>query len=971
MRYRTLSRGGELRRSALVSAIFLSLSGAAFAQDSGSQTNPEHAKRLETVTVTGSRIPRVDVETSQPVVVIDRTQIDNQGFTSVADILQNLTEVGSPPISRASALSSGEDVGGYYVDLRNLGPERTLILVNGKRLGANTTGLQDLGQIPVSSIERIEVLKDGASSIYGSDAIAGVVNVITRSNFTGAEAKAYVGEYEQGDGKKQSYDFTLGTANERGSIMVSAQYQKEDPVWAKDREFSAFPSGPNHPGPTDGWSAISQYGYIVNAPCGPYNPTTKSYPNCTLTPGSDPRKFANYHSLTLDEYANSNQQMMLQTGLEKTSLFVAGKYNLGDNIAFKTDFLYNKRITLQQIAGYPYQSRAFDTPLSGDSYFNPLGKDLNFGRRGWEVPRTTDSELETYRWTAGFEGYFDLGGRTWNWDVGAMTNRNNMLKTNHGDFNLVAAENALGPSFLGADGKVHCGKPGVGNEIIGCVPWNPLLPYGQAGAGSLANADLQAFLFPEYHDTGKTTTVDYSANMAGTLFSLPAGDLGLAAGVEHREEEGRFVPDAFRQAGLSSGLPATTTSGKYRVNEAYLELDAPLLRDMTMARELSVNIATRYSDYDNFGSTTNSKFGFKWKPFDELLVRGSWAQGFRAPTISDLYGGTGGSFSYYTDPCDAKRGSAAGNAPVAARCGAGFGGQPALAANFRQLGQGGVLCTTYPCQTGYQFTNGSNANLTPETATTRTLGLIYNPHYVEGLDVSLDWYKIDIKNVIATDSVQNILDDCYSGGIASRCTGFHRDPSTGVITSMYYGLTNKGWQKTEGYDFGVNYRFSIASVGQFAARWNTTYIDYLDIKADDNPATKVQPFNGIANSAGVNFRVRSNLTLDWTRGIFGATWTMRYYSGLAEKCSYMTECNDPNHVDAFNGAQPMRHVATTTFNDVQFRWNMPWKGIISVGANNVFDKQGPILYTKPASSFAYYGGFDIGRFYYLKYTQRF
>nr|WP_199044881.1 TonB-dependent receptor [Dyella sp. ASV24] len=930
---------------------------------------PGEAKKLEAVTVTGSRIPRVDVETAQPVVMIDRKQLENQGFTSVADVLQNLTEVGSPPISRANALSSGEDVGGYYVDLRNIGPNRTLVLVNGKRLGANTTGLQDLNQIPMSAIERIEVLKDGGSSIYGSDAIAGVVNVITRSNYTGAEANAYVGEYDQGDGKKQIYDFTLGTANDRGSLMMSAQYVKEDPVWAKDREFSEYPSGPNHPQPTAGWSAVSQYGALVNQPCGPYNASTKKYPNCVPTPGSDTRNFANYHPQTTDQYANSNQQMMLQTGSQRTSLFVAGKYNLDDNIAFKTDFLYNKRKTEQQIAGYPYQSSSFGTPLDAGSYFNPLGKTVNFTRRGWEMPRTTDSELETYRWTAGLEGYFDLGGHTFNWDVGAMTNRNNMLKIGHGDFNLVNAESALGPSFLGSDGKVHCGTNG--KAIAGCVPWNPLLAYGQAGAGSLSDPDLQKFLFPEYHDTGKTTTVDYTANIAGTWFSLPGGDLGIAAGVEHREEEGRFVPDAFNQAGLSSGLAATTTSGKYRVNEAYLELDAPLLRDMTMARELSVNVATRYSDYNNFGSTTNSKFGLKWKPIDDLLVRGSWAQGFRAPTISDLYGGVGGSFESYIDPCDATRGSAKGNPAVAARCGSGFGGQPAVAANFHQLGQALVPCTTYPCQSNYQFTNGSNPNLTPETATTRTLGMIYSPHYIEGFDVSLDWYRIDIKNLISADTVQNILDDCYSGGIASRCTSFQRDPSTGAITNMYYGLTNKGWEKTAGYDFGINYRFSLASIGQFVARWNTTYVDYLNIKADDNPTTKVQPFVGVANSAGVTFRTRSNVTLDWSKGIFGATWTVRYYSGMTEKCSFTTECNEPNHVDPFNGASPMRHVGSTTFNDVQFRWTLPWKGIVSVGANNVFDKQGPIMYTKPASSFVYYGGFDIGRFYYLKYSQRF
>ncbi|MDG2540055.1 TonB-dependent receptor [Dyella jiangningensis] len=935
--------------------------GPALAQDATGPASQDNAKKLETVTVTGSRIPRVDIETAQPVVTIDRKQIENQGFTSVADILQNLTEVGTPPISRANALSSGEDVGGYYVDLRNIGANRTLILVNGKRLGVNTTGLQDLGQIPVSTIERIEVLKDGGSSIYGSDAIAGVVNVITRSNFTGAEANAYVGEYDQGDGKKQSYDFTIGTANERGSIMASAQYQKDDPVFAKDRDFSAYPAGPFHP--NDGWSAVSQNGSFTG-PCGPGGKSA----TCTLTHGADPRNIASYHPITPAEYANANQEMTVQTGTERTSLFVAGKYNLFENVSFKTDFLYNKRKTEQEIAGYPFQSANYTgMALSGQSYFNPLGKDLNFRRRGWEMPRTTDSELETYRWTAGFEGYFDLGGRTWNWDVGAMTNRNDALKNGHGDFNLINARQAVGPSFLGSDGKVHCGT--AANPTAGCTPWNPLLPYGQAGAGSLADADLQQFLFPEFHDTGKTTTTDYTANIAGTLFTLPAGDLGIAAGVEHREEKGRFVPDAFNQTGQSTGLAATTTSGKYRVNEAYLELDAPLLRDMTMARELSVDVATRYSDYDNFGSTTNSKVGIKWKPIDDLLVRGSWAQGFRAPTISDLYGGTNGSFESYTDPCDTSHGSAKGNSAVAARCTSGFGGQAPVAANYVQLGQALVPCKTYPCQTNYQFITGSNPNLQPETATTRTLGFIYSPHYLEGFDVSLDWYKIDIKHLISQDSVQDILDDCYVAGIASRCSSFQRDPANGVITGMNYGLTNKGWEKTAGYDFGVNYRFTIDSIGQFATRWNTTYVDYLNVKADDNPTTILQPLTGY----GGNFRVRSNLTLDWTRGIFGASWTVRYYSGMTERCSYTTaaECNDLTHVDPFNGAQAQRHTGSTTFNDVQFRWTLPWKGIVSVGANNVFDKEGPIMYSKPNSSFVYYGGFDIGRFYYLKYTQRF
>ncbi|MBO9664892.1 TonB-dependent receptor plug domain-containing protein, partial [Dokdonella sp.] len=173
----------------------------AMAQDAAAPQN----QQLETVTVTGSRIRKADVETAQPILVLDRAAIEKQGFNTVVDILSNLTEAGSPPISRSSVLASGENVGGYYVDLRNLGPNRTLILLNGKRLGATSDGLQDLSQVPVAAIERIEVLKDGASAIYGSDAIAGVVNIITRRNYDGAEASAYIGQYDDGDGTKQTY----------------------------------------------------------------------------------------------------------------------------------------------------------------------------------------------------------------------------------------------------------------------------------------------------------------------------------------------------------------------------------------------------------------------------------------------------------------------------------------------------------------------------------------------------------------------------------------------------------------------------------------------------------------------------------------------------------------------------------------------------------------------------------------------
>ena len=920
------------------------------------------ATTLDRIEVTGSRIRGTDMETQQPIITIDRAELQKQGFTSVADVLQNLTSSGSPAIARAEVLASGENVGGYYVDLRNLGAGRTLVLINGKRLGATTGGLQDLSQIPMSAINRIEVLKDGASAIYGSDAIAGVVNVITRKRFEGAEANVYLGQYSEGDGFKESYDFTVGATGDRGGVTVSVEYTDEEPVWAKDRWYSkSGNAGPDYPG--SGWSPVSQNGSFFG-PCGTAGANTW----CTLSDGADPSLLTSYRPHVASDNANSNEQMMAQTGIERRSVFVNANYDITDNIIFNADMLYNHRSTLQQVAGYPYQSQAFGTPLSGDSAFNPMpGTDVEFRRRLWEAPRTTNSELETYRFAGGFSGFFDLAGKAWDWDVGASMNRNNLSKYGHGDASLLAAEQALGPSFINGQGVAQCGTAAnpvpLGTNIGAgeCTPWNPLLPNGVAGQGSLSDPNVQKFLFPYYTDSGLTRSTSYTANLAGSLFELPAGEVGVAVGVEHRIESGRFVPDAFNQAGASTGLPATTTEGQYSLDEVYAELSIPLLRDVAFAKELTLSVASRYSDYSNFGDTTNSKFGFTWRPMDDLLVRGTWAEGFRAPTIDNLYGGVGGSFEYYTDPCGAAGGSQ-GNAACTAA---------GVSPTYVQLGQGGAPCTSYPCQTPNQFLTGSNPNLTPETATTTTLGLVYSPRFVSGLDFTLDWYKVEIENVISDDSVDDILSDCYALGIDARCAGIQRDPATGSITFMRYGLTNKGKVETEGYDFGVKYRLPETAYGNFTVDLQNSYVSMYQITADNAPGSV--PVNYTGRSS--NFRLRSNLTLNWNLGAFGANWTTRYYSGMSEKCVVNRPCTDPLYsspdTNEPGSLYPLRRVGGNAFHDVQVNWQAPWNATIALGANNVTDHRGPIMFSAPSSQYPYYGGFDIGRTVYMKYQQRF
>jgi len=950
-------RNPAVRLGLLPAGIALALTPAfASAQEAASGTTD-----LDRISVTGSRIRSANMETAQPVIALQRADIEKQGFTSVADIVQNLAATGSPAISRSDALSSGEEVGGQFVDLRNLGPERTLVLLDGKRMGTSTGGYTDLASIPTSVVERIEVLTDGASAIYGSDAIAGVINIITRKNFDGLEASMYTGQYGQGDGEQQTYNFVYGQTGERGSITLGAEYSEQDEVKAKDRAFSRYPNGRFHPTPTaddaNGWSAASNQGVLIDGDDNWY----------VRNPGAAGTSLSDFHDFSTADYTNASQEMWLQNKLKRRSVFANGNYDFSDNIRGTASVLYTKRTATSQIAGYPYQSEVYGTALSGQSIYNPLGEDANFIRRGSEVPRQTESEQETFRFSAGLEGSFQFADRYFDWDVGYVYNQNKGVKTGTGDLFIPNVQNAVGPSFVDAGGVARCGTEG--NVIAGCTPWNPLAPYGSTEAGSLADPALQSYLFLPSHDTYTNTTKVYSANLAGSIATLPAGDLAFAAGYEHREESGEYNPDALLQSGLSTSLAGAPTKGDYELDEFYLEMNVPILADVAFAKELSLDVAGRYSDYNTFGDTVNSKFGLKWKPTDDLLIRGTYATGFRAPNISNMYGGVSQTFDQYTDPCDSSFGSAARNPSVAAACAA--AGVPA---NFHQITSGGATSTGPGTQSYSAFESGSNPELKPETSKTWTAGFVYSPNFVQGLDVSLDWWKIRIENVIAAESVTSILNNCYVLGIEAACNRFERGTSgrtANQVVDVTRTLVNGGYQETAGYDLGVKYRLPELPFGNFVIDWKTTYVDYLEYKADNEAETPVEQFTGWEG----NFRVRSNLNVDWSFGDFGVNWGVRYYSGMKEACSYDLdggrECNLPDFSSSYTLAQPSRKVGSNTFHDLQLRYNAPWDATISLGANNVFNHEGPVMYSQPNSSFSYYGGFDIGRYYYMKYTQRF
>ncbi|SFW35914.1 TonB-dependent receptor plug domain-containing protein [Luteibacter sp. UNCMF366Tsu5.1] len=965
------SRDVARRRIALAAALMAAMSGVVHAQETAS---PAQMLAPVNVTVTGSRIRGTDVETAQPVFTMDRQAIRATGLTNLGDIVARMPSAGTAEITPQDTLSSGTDAGGRYANLRQLGAVRTLVLVNGRRWTTSLGGLTDLSTIPVAIVERIEVLKDGASSIYGSDAIGGVINILTTDRFEGASADVLYGVNGHGDGTQKNGSFTWGKSTERASLILGATYEDADTLRDDKRALTRSPYGPRHP---DAGFGMGPYGGVVDPrPSG--TPGAGSYaPGGTWDanryvvnhPGGmvgDTADLANYHPYDVNDNADkyaTTQDMTFRSGSKLRNLFGTGRYNLTDDVTLRGMASYGVRDTRSQSAGYPLQSssgRSDGLSIDPDNAYNPFpGYATSFFRRTTELPRVSWAKSKTFHADGGAEGSFQWLDHAWNWDVTYAYSETRASRVTSGNIDLVNARKALGPTTV-IDGRVACAD--AADRAAGCVPWNIL-----AGPGGTPDA-VWNYVASTSTARQTTRTNDVVANLTGGLLDLPAGTLRVAGGIEHRGEHGRYEPDTADSAGLTTQLASDPTDGGYIANEAYLEFDVPLLADLPLARELAVNASTRYSHYSAFGGRTNNKYSLRWKPFDDLLLRATYAEGFRAPTVADLYAGSSETFESFVDPCDSAYGAAATDAAVRARC-----ATSGVPANYRQVDQSGAqIASATGGQNPVAFRTGANPQLKPETSITRTAGLVYSPSYVEGLDVTLDYYKVDIRDVITPIVAGDILNFCYVRNDPTWCGRFTRAAS-GEIVQLDESLANLGSLRTEGYDLGVHYRFPETRFGEFTLLSDSTYLsDYTQVSS---PGAAPRHLAGYMNGVQGLYRVRSNLSLDWSWRRFGATWTTRYFSGLKDACwSADVECNRPTEINALTGATGVSRKGGVAFHDLQLRWQAPWNGNFRVGVNNVFGRRGPLYYNVSSAgggSPPYDPAFDVDRYYYVGYQQRF
>ncbi|MBB3806711.1 iron complex outermembrane receptor protein [Xanthomonas arboricola] len=941
-------------RDAVVLALVVGVggTGTAIAQDAGT-TN------LDKIEVTGSRIKRADVETSQPVFSMSRQQIESQGLTSIGDVIQNISSGGSALNSNVNNGGNGET----RVNLRNLGSNRTLVLVNGRRWvgGTGLGGAVDLNTIPTAAVERIEVLKDGASTIYGSDAISGVINIILRQNFDGAEANAYYGQYDKGDGSRESYDFTIGSTGDRWHATLGVGYVKEEPVWAGDREISSVPV----------FGAVAGTGNSTTIPGGRFGIFGPTGTSATGTPTFGATRFngtpgfsitndggttqRNYTAADSYNFAPANY---LVTPQERKSVFADAGLSITDNVRFKTTVTYNERESSQILAPMPVVlgrsapgTNGADIVISAANIYNNTGRDIDYIQYRAEETggRIFTQNVKTFGFSGAFEGDFEVGQRFFSWEAGMFYGKNDQTDRTTGLFNISALRNALGPSFVDAGGVARCGT--AASTIDGCVPMDML-----SGPGSLT-PEMLSYAGFNAHDLYGYEQKTYFGNIGGELFDLQGGAFAFSLGAEHREESGFDDPDALINSGDTTGNARTATNGGYKLDEAYLELAVPLLADLPGAQLLDFSLATRYSDYSNFGDTTNSKFGFRWKPITDLMIRGNWSQGFRAPSINELFQGVSDTFEDVRDPCAGSFSDGSVNGTRPGSCGA----VPAYAQANPQV----------------RTATGGNPNLQPETSTSKTLGFVYSPGWVTGLDISLDWWNIEIEDAIDTQTVQETLDSCYLAGIANACSLIQREP-TGEVSNLLAVPNNIARIEAEGYDLTVGYRLPDTAWGSFSVVWDSTYMSKFVVeKPLQDPETRVGLYRG-GSARDNNWRIRSNLMLNWELGDVGGSASMRYYSSQVENCTGANVatpanvallCSDPNRVTSA-GAAPRNHVPSVTYTDLAAYWKAPWNARVTVGVNNAFDRDPPQAATAFANSFD--SQYEIpGRFYYMRYTQKF
>ncbi|MCP4323061.1 MAG: TonB-dependent receptor [Alteromonadales bacterium] len=921
----------------------------------------EGAEEVEKIEVTGSRIKRTDMEGANPVTVIGQVDIAKMSVTNVGDLLNNLTSAAG---NAANTQTNNGGDSAVRFSLRGIGEQRTLVLVNGRRYVAGGGGANssvDLNTIPTSIVKRVEVLKDGASSIYGSDAIAGVVNIITRDDFEGVEFKANYGQTSEGDGAQTGFDLTFGASSEKGNVVVSVGYNEQEDVFMGDRDFSEYELRAYSDGSTQqGGSSAPPWSNVDGYPGSANNPD-KPLADANQTRGPEYGAWRDRDG-SIDSY-NYNPVNYLQTPSKRTYASMFANYEISDEVSVFTEATYVETRGNRLIAPEPLAPLVFfgsPAPYSADNYYNmsqgPKDADGNsyeindWRRRMLETGgRANSRNYKTYRVVVGLEGDLELGDNTYSWEVSYNYGKSDSVEQASGYFNLDRVAEAVGPTgWLDSNGDLG-GAPGDtlvclnadGAVIDGCIPLNI---FGQPGTDTEVTAEMLQYVSGNYNTTelGDNRQESIQAIISGDLFEMPAGVVGFAAGYEYRKESGSYTPDSLILQGTTTAGSAVSTAGSYALDEFFFEASLPLLDGVVMAHRLELDLAARYSDYTTFGSNTTTKVGVRWMPVEELMVRATVSEAFRAPSTPELFDGAATSFPEATDPCD-------GDPSPNANC---------IATGVPSSGyeSGGV--EQIPTKIG-GASNWNDYSLTPEEADILTVGVVWNPDYIDGFSATVDYWNIELNNAISTVGAQSRLTGCHDRG--EYCDTILRFGASsavpGNIIEVYDYTVNVGGIDTDGVDFEARYAFE-SGLGDWVIQLDGTYLLNYDKEiAGGQIIEHTGRFNN--NHDGFFTELRSNLTVNWSIDDWSVTGTVRYIGGVTEtEAGWWTEDFD-------------RNVPSMTTFDLQGNWQAMENVAFTVGVDNVFDEQPPFVYSAFGANTDVTTYNVLGAFYYARATVTF
>ncbi|MCF1427614.1 MAG: TonB-dependent receptor [Shewanella sp.] len=867
-----------IRVSLLAASAGVAFSGVTFAED-----NRDGVERIE---VTGSRIQRSDMETSSPVTVLDASDIQATGATSIDEVLQTITAASGAMTNPGINNGSG---GNARIDLRGLGSNRTLVLINGRRTVGSGTGAAssvDLNTIPVAMVQRIEVLKDGASAVYGSDAVSGVVNIILKRDFEGAEFNLIGGISGEGDAKEVGFDLTMGGSFDKGNVVVGLQYLNRGDASQADRDFSNCPIDE-----TDGGGELF---------CGgsSYTPGgTIWWENAAETDGGklkgqDDNTWREFNN---DDFYNYTSVSFLRTPMQKVNFSALGTYEVTDDLTLFAETIYSKRWSEQQMAPQPvWMDFKYADWMAVDGVTYPFveGDSISYGRRLSDVGNRQFSQVvDTFRTVVGLEGYV-LDG--WKWELSYNFGRNDSVDRLANLVNMGAIKEAVAESTSG--------------EVL----FNPL------DQASWHIDNLGEYVYTEQNSGGSQLQV-YSAAISGELFEMPAGFVGMAAGIEHRKEEAWYIPDSLTSQGLANDPKVDPTGGEFDVNEAYVEFAVPLVSDVFLAEQVDLSAAIRYFDYSTFGDDFTWKLGLTWNVTEELMLRGVSSTAFRAPTINELYAGKSPDFDY----------------------------------------------VTYPgAQSQALVTVGGNDMLTPEEADTLTLGMVYEPTWLDGFSMTLDYYNIDIENAIAAVNSQYIVDLCLdpsgsgqpinTNNPICQSANIYLDPSNRVVFDN--GLQNIGAETTSGYDLNFAYNFESAGF-DWRVGLDATYLEEYTVKVLDE---EIDYAGIITGGSGSYAKWKSNLNLTMDAGDWKVNYMARYIDGMdSAACTKdPSECYAPT-------------TPSVVYHDISGEYLLSNSVRLRAGVNNLFDKEPPYYTGNTDSNTDPYTYDTLGRYFYVGATMRF